>query len=183
MKKVYTFVKYWAVHVDEAMERKIDLYRNAGVRIGNNVAIYDTIMDPLYPELISIGDNVTVTHAVILTHDDSSILWHERRRAAPVTIGNNVFIGWSALILPGVMVGNNCIIGAGSVVTKDVPDNSVVAGNPARFIKSIDDYNTKISYDPAFIDIKLRANVIDANKEAEIKRYILLKYRPDLVSS
>ena len=59
---------------------------------------------------------------------------------APIMVGNDVYIGIRAMILPGVTIGNRCIIGAGSVVTKDIPDNSVAAGVPARVIKSTDEY-------------------------------------------
>lgn len=55
----------------------------------------------------------------------------------PVVIGDNVWIGGSAVILPGVHVGNNVVIGAGSVVTKDLPDNVIAAGNPCRVIRKI----------------------------------------------
>ena len=55
----------------------------------------------------------------------------------PVTIGDNVWIGGRAIINPGVTIGHNVVIGSGAVVTKDVPDNSVVAGNPARIIKTV----------------------------------------------
>jgi len=54
-----------------------------------------------------------------------------------VTIGNNVWIGGNVTILPGVTIGDNCTIGAGSVVTRDIPDNSVAAGNPARVIRRL----------------------------------------------
>lgn len=64
-------------------------------------------------------------------------------RSANVRIGNRVFIGASAIVLPGVTIGDNVIIGAGSVVTKDIPSNSVAAGNPARVICSIDKYVEK----------------------------------------
>ena len=56
---------------------------------------------------------------------------------APVTIGNNVWIGGSATILPGVTIGDNVTIGAGSVVTKDIPSNVVAVGNPCRVIKRL----------------------------------------------
>ena len=56
-----------------------------------------------------------------------------------ISVGNNVFIGGNSQILYGVSIGNNVIIGAGSVVVKDIPDNSVVAGNPARIIGEYDD--------------------------------------------
>eukprot|EP00127_Corallochytrium_limacisporum_P000568 Clim_evm7s19 gene=Clim_evmTU7s19 len=57
--------------------------------------------------------------------------------AKPVTIGNNVWVGAGAIILPGVTVGDNAVIGAGAVVTKNVPDRTIVAGNPARIIREI----------------------------------------------
>lgn len=61
----------------------------------------------------------------------------------PISVGNNVFIGIRSIIMPGVHIGDNCVIGAGSIVTKDVKEGSVVAGVPARQIGTIDDYRTK----------------------------------------
>lgn len=57
--------------------------------------------------------------------------------AKPIEVGNNVWIGGNVVVLPGVKIGNNCVIGAGSVVTKDIPDNSVAVGNPCKVIKTI----------------------------------------------
>lgn len=82
-----------------------------------------------------IGPNVsiyTACHPLTAAERDTGVEWAE-----PVTIGNSVWIGGSATILPGVTIGNNCIIGAGAVVTHDVPDNTAVAGNPARPIKTL----------------------------------------------
>lgn len=58
-----------------------------------------------------------------------------KTRTAPVTIGDNVWIGGGAIILPGVRIGNNVVIGAGSVVTKDIPDNKIALGNPCRVVR------------------------------------------------
>lgn len=58
-------------------------------------------------------------------------------------IGDNVFIGMNASIMPGVSIGNNCIIGTNSVVTRDIPDNTVAAGNPAKVVCTLDDFYQK----------------------------------------
>lgn len=58
--------------------------------------------------------------------------------AKPIAVGNDVWIGGGVKILPGVTIGNNCVIGAGSVVNRDIPPNSVAVGNPARVIRKLD---------------------------------------------
>ena len=126
--------------------------REKGMRIGERTVIYDSksvVIDETRPWMIEIGDDVKITHGVIiLTHGfDWSVLkgvyGEVLGSCGKVTIGNNVFIGTNAIILKGVTVGNNVIIGAGSVVNKDIPDNCVVAGNPARVIMSLEEYHEK----------------------------------------
>lgn len=81
-----------------------------------------------------IGPNVSIYTAC---HPQEEALRNTGAQwAEAVTIGNSVWIGGGATILPGVKIGNNCIIGAGAVVTHDVPDNTAVAGNPARPIRT-----------------------------------------------
>ena len=60
-----------------------------------------------------------------------------------VTIGDNVFIGAGTVVLPNVVIGSNVIVGANSTVTHNIPDNTVIAGNPAKIIDSLDSYITK----------------------------------------
>lgn len=71
----------------------------------------------------------------------------------PITIGNNVWIGGNVIILPGVTIGDNAVIGAGSVVTKDIPDNMIAVGNPCRVIREITDEDRKYYYKDYEFDV------------------------------
>lgn len=107
---------------------------NGGGSVGKNFDVYSSFIDMSQPYLLSFGDDVTVTHATILTHD---ACLHKRigyTKVGKVSIGNNVFIGYGAIILPGAVIGNDVVIGAGTVVSKVIPSNSVVVGNPCRII-------------------------------------------------
>ena len=92
---------------------------------------------------LRIGSRVTIAHGVMIFTDSgpntSPLLQkHFPITAAPVTIGDDVWIGAGAIILPGARIGNRCVIGAGSIVKDEVPDDSVVAGSPAKLVKRID---------------------------------------------
>jgi maltose O-acetyltransferase len=90
---------------------------------------------------IRIGDHVFIApgvHIYAATHPLDADLRRTQEFGQPVTIGNDVWIGGKAIICPGVTIGDRSVIGAGSVVTKDVPSGVVVAGNPARVIRQID---------------------------------------------
>jgi carbonic anhydrase/acetyltransferase-like protein (isoleucine patch superfamily) len=126
--------------------------RCCGVEIGKGTYIFDparTIIDVTRPNLLKIGQYCKITSgATILTHDYSrSVL---RRvygeiigEAAETIIGDNVFIGINAMILMGSNIGNNVIIGAGAVVKGTVPDNTIVAGNPAGIICTLEEFYQK----------------------------------------
>lgn len=121
--------------------------RSIGVRLGGRVTFYgiDRGMFGSEPWLISFGDNVYVTAGVqFVTHDGGTLILRKEipdlEWTAPIAVGNDVYFGVRSLILPGVTVGDRCIIAAGAVVTRDVPANSVVGGVPARLLCSTDDY-------------------------------------------
>ena len=88
---------------------------------------------------ITLGDNCLVGHNVVFASLNHGFAPEERQSMlpAPIVVGRNVWIGSNSTILQGVTIGDNSIIAAGSVVTKDVPANAIVAGVPARFIRSI----------------------------------------------
>ena len=138
-------------------ELSIKLARK-GVIIGKGSVVYDSVFSSSAKgDSFYIGDNTTITGTTLLAHDASPAVflkeltkkdkpWRPGARRSyrnPISIGNNVFVGYGSIILPGVHIGNDVIVAAGSVVTKSVADGVVVAGNPARVISSIEAYKVK----------------------------------------
>ncbi|HXI00099.1 MAG TPA: sugar O-acetyltransferase [Sphingobacteriaceae bacterium] len=111
------------------------------ITVGDNVFFNFncTILDVMP---VRIGDNVLIGPSVQILTPLHPMNWKERATgveyAKPISIGSNVWIGGGVIICPGVTIGNRSVIGAGSVVTKDVPDDVFAAGNPCRIIKSLD---------------------------------------------
>ena len=118
------------------------------IYFGNNceVNMNCTFLDD---NIISIGDNALIAPNVQIytafhptnvlerfgeSKEDGSFEFC-KTQTAPVTIGNNVWIGGGAIIMPGVTIGNNVVIGAGSIVTKDIPDNTIAYGNPCKVMR------------------------------------------------
>lgn len=121
--------------------------RRLGVRIGERCRMLGTSPRTFgsEPYLISIGDHVTVTGGVrFVTHDGGVWVFREERPSldivAPIAIGNNVFIGLNVIIMPGVTLGDNTVVAAGSVVTRSFEGGAVIAGVPARRVRALDEY-------------------------------------------
>ena len=141
---MFSWIKWRVLY---SLKGSIYAARSLGVKIGEGCRIYSSSFG-WEPWLISIGDRVTVTAGVqFITHDGATWLLRDekgrRYRYAPIEIGSDVFIGASAIILPGVRIGNRVIVAAGSVINRSIPDNCVVAGVPARFIKTFDEYERR----------------------------------------
>ena len=113
-----------------------------GMKVGKNFNRQSsTRLDPSHCWLISIGDDVTIGNKVqILAHDDTTRTYTGYGRIAPVKIGDRVFIGEHSTSLMNTTIGNDVIIGAGSLVTGNIPDDSIVAGVPARVIGKTSEY-------------------------------------------
>ena len=116
-----------------------------GMKVGKNFGrLNGVILDPSHCWLIEIGNDVTLAPRVhILCHDASTKTFLNYTKVGRVTIGDRVFIGAESVVLPGVRIGNDVVIGANSTVTHDIPSNSVAVGSPARVICSLEDYIQK----------------------------------------
>lgn len=131
----------------------VDFWRKMGAQIGKECEIYESASFGSEPNLISLGNHVRVNSGVcFVTHDGGA--WVLRKYIddsnakdidlfGKIKVGNNVHIGTNSIIMPGVTIGNNCIIGCGAIVTKSIPDNSIAVGVPARVIETIDEYIEK----------------------------------------
>ncbi len=98
-----------------------------------------------------IAPNVSIHTAGHPVHPDSRNSGYEY--GLPITVGNNVWLGGNVVILPGVTIGDNAVIGAGSVVTKDVPANVIAAGNPCRVIRAITEEDRKFYFRDREFDV------------------------------
>jgi acetyltransferase-like isoleucine patch superfamily enzyme len=122
---------------------RLVISKGSMLNIGNNVGISNTTI--YVANKITIGDNVLIGGGCKIWDTDFHSLDPYIRiikndeiiNTKPIIIKNNVFIGGNSIILKGVTIGENSIVGAGSIVTKDVPKNEIWAGNPAKFIKKI----------------------------------------------
>jgi len=149
----------------------LDELKRLGLRSGRNLRLQPGAMiDRNHCWHITIGDDVTIAPgAFVFAHDASTKMHLGYTRIEKVEIGDRVFIGASAIILPGVRIGSDVVIGAGSVVSGDIPDNVVACGNPARAIGATDEWIARKRSEMASVpcfgeEYTLRRNISDAMK-------------------
>lgn len=142
--------------------------RHIGVDVGDHCVISITSWGS-EPYLIKIGNDVRITAGVkLFTHGGARVLrkkYPDMDFFGKIVIGNNVYIGNNALIMPGVSIGSNVIVAAGSVVTKSVADGMIVGGNPAQVIGNIVDLEQRMQ----------KYNMKTKGLSAERKRTFLLQ--------
>lgn len=167
-KKVIEKIRYWRESPEQFARRK-------GVKIGKGCFI-STKNFPSEAYLIEIGDNVRIASKTsFFTHGG---IWSLRKlyndpdldHFGKIKVGNNSYIGENCMIMPGVTIGEKCIIGGGSVVTKSVPDGCMVAGNPAKFIGYTDAFYKRL---------KETSDLGIGRMNAEEKRQYLLSQSDD----
>lgn len=143
--------QFYYIHFKHMTPREIrqNYLRKIGMVIGEECYIFSKDIETSEPFLVTLGDHVTIsTHVKFSTHDASAHFYDDSTSDiyGRITIGNNVFIGMGAIILPGVTIANHCIIGAGAVVAKSfLEEGSVIAGNPARVISTVEKLKLKNS--------------------------------------
>jgi acetyltransferase-like isoleucine patch superfamily enzyme len=120
---------------------RVNLHRMRGVNIGKNVYVgYDVVFDRIHPELITIDDYAEIgDRCIISAHSRGTLPLRNKypRSEAPVMIGKGVWMAPGCIVIQGVDIGDNSVIGTGAVVNKDIPANSLAVGVPAKVIKKL----------------------------------------------
>lgn len=154
MKIINRLIFYWHRRNSQTF---IKYLRKKGISVGKGTFAKFPLtieIDTTRPELINIGSHVFLHKGLtIMSHDWASWVFIDKYNDfipshGKISIGNNVWFGENCTVLKGVTIGDNCIIGFGSVVTKDIPSNSVAVGIPAKVICTLDEYyeKRKIAY-------------------------------------
>lgn len=140
-----------------SVEQRVVYLRKQGVKIGQECNI-NTMAFSTEPYLIEIGNRVSIANgAKFITHDGAVRCFRDELEGGiygKIKIGNNVFIGMDAIILFDTSIGDNCIVGAGSVVRGHFPENSVIIGNPAKKVLSMSIQQMLCRHNPGFVRMK-----------------------------
>ncbi len=159
-KEKQTLLKQLFAEIGESCYIEAPFHANWGgkhVHLGSHVYVnYNlTLVDDTH---IYIGDHVMIAPNVVIATGTHPIHPELRRKEAqfnlPVHIQDNVWLGAGCLVMPGVTIGENSVIGAGSVVTKDIPENVVAVGNPCRVLRDISEKDLTVYHKESLIDIE-----------------------------
>jgi acetyltransferase-like isoleucine patch superfamily enzyme len=152
----FMFKILWVMNIDIVARHcpitvlRESLYRTMGIKLGKGAFVdRDVYFDLVWPELITVGDGSSIAlGTLLLCHEYNTenykvgdVLHELHHTVKPIQIGSNVMIGSKSMILPGVVIGDGCIIGACSTVNKEIPAWSIAVGSPARIVKSIPNKN------------------------------------------
>lgn len=156
--------------------RRVKYLRRLGMKIGERCRIR-TLKFSTEPYLIEIGDHVAIAAGTeFITHDGATWVFEDDVDGGgifgKIAIGNNVFIGINCIILPNTSVGDNCIIGAGSVIRGQFPENSVIAGNPAQIVSKTGVQRMLSRQSPGLVKTK---NLSYSQKDKMVKKHFGLK--------
>ena len=184
-KKLREFNKLTEEQNDERKQRFKELFAECGnynwieppfratwggshVHLGNRIYanLNLTLVDDGH---IYIGDRVLIAPNVTIATANHTLepelRRYEMQYVRDVHIGENTWIGTGVIVLPGVTIGKNCVIGAGSVVTRDIPDNSLALGNPCRVVREIGEYDNEYYFHGEKIDWENLQDHIDEKRE------------------
>ncbi len=143
LKEFYYFkIRKWT-----PLQYRIYHLKKIGMNIGDDPWIFSDEVETAEPYLVTIGNNVMISAGVRFSTHDASAAYYIPGASdifGRITIGNNVFIGMGTIVLPGVTITDDCIVGAGSVVTKSfLEPGGVIVGNPAKRICSVSELKKK----------------------------------------
>ena len=134
-------------HIKKLLIKPEVFAKTLGVTLGDNCRLIGNVEFGSEPYLVKMGDHVSVTNSTFITHDGGVWVFRDEMPdldvIKPINVGDNVFIGANCVILPGVNIGSNVVIGACSLVTQNVPSNTVFGGVPAKKIKDLAEYQEK----------------------------------------
>lgn len=143
LKRIYFKIGHILGFFEEKKAQTIIPEKEVLYKIGK-VNMHSSFVDNLIPQAVTIGENfVSSLNSIILAHDASLFNHIKKHRIEEVFIGDNVFLGAGAIVLPGVKIGDGAIVGAGAIVTKNVEAYTVVIGNPAKFHCTVQEYILK----------------------------------------
>lgn len=151
-------------------------WRSQGAQIGSDCRLIDCNFGS-EPYLVTLGDHVSATDTTFVTHDGGVWVfrdrWPDADVIAPISVGSNVFLGSGTVVLPGVTIADDVVVGARSVVTRDIPAGSVAAGSPAKVLRSLDEYRQAL--EPRIVPTKRLSR---AEKRAFLEERFGARSRP-----